>query len=343
MNKLRIGVVFGIVTFALTACTSTEPKPEPLKLIGIVNGFNLDSASVAQQVNLSVSAVKPDGNLLENAVLLNPNVPLGSVYPFTVSNNIVGGTAYKPTKVTATTCGSISGISSGAIAAVIALDATGSMSTNDPIPNSNKTQTSRNAASKLFVNRMSVSDTALIGSFSSGGDFPATSPNLALKLWQDFSSDKILLGTAIDNATSENGGTNLWDAAYDSVKLAMTQTAPNKMAIVLTDGEDNSSMKTPTEVIALAKANGIKVHMVGLAITNADMLKVSSGTGGTYSFAGTPLALKGAFNGIFNSTQGAGCIKLAFEPPVPEGVFIRANLNFTTNNESLTTSFLLIF
>ena len=312
---------------------------------GTVNGYSIDSSLPTKPAKLNVSGVDSSGGVIKTGSISNPNVSLSSI---TVSSRDVvqvRASSYVPTGITAAVCGQITG-QTGATAATLSLDSTGSMSITDPPSTPGDfTTTKRNLAAKLYLDRMGTSDVTAISSFDKGT--PATNPYLAIKLWQTFSSDTTLLKSAIDSATFANSGTNLWDAVFDSTDLIATRPETNKVAVVLTDGEDNSSIKTPTETITNANNKYVKVFLVGLssaasplsstALTN--MQNIASGTGGVFALASDATALSSVFNGIFNATQGSACVSLIFTPLPPVNTLIQGTLGFSMNGGAVTAPF----
>ncbi len=312
---------------------------------GTVNGYSIDSSLPTKPAKLNVSGVDSSGGVIKTGSIANPSVSLASIKVSSRDVVQVRASSYVPTDVTASVCGQVTG-QTGATAAAIALDSTGSMSTTDPPSTPGDfTTTKRNLAAKLYLDRMGTSDVTAISSFDYG-TIP-TSPYLAIKLWQTFSSDTTLLKTAIDSATFANTGTNLWDAVFDSTDLVATRLETNKVAVVLTDGEDNSSIKTPTQTISNANNKYVKVFLVGLssaaaplsatALTN--MQSIASGTGGVFALASDATALSSVFNGIFNATQGSACVSLVFTPLPPVNTLIQGTLGFSMNGGAVTAPF----
>src|SRR3954470_8381719 len=87
--------------------------------------------------------------------------------------------------------------------------------------------------------------------------------------------------------------TALGDAIGLAIKMFSSSSAPDKVLIVLTDGNDTASKMQPAEAAGIAKENGIIVHTVGIGDPQAagedkldqDVLqKIASATGGRYFF-----------------------------------------------------------
>ena len=106
-----------------------------------------------------------------------------------------------------------------------------------------------------------------------------------------FSTDKAALKKQIQRLTPQ-GGTLLYDAAYEAVQTLEAARPDGKKAIVvLTDGVDESpgSRHRVGEVIERARDAGIPLHMLGFGrpgdLDEDVMRMLASGTGGTYHHA----------------------------------------------------------
>jgi len=108
--------------------------------------------------------------------------------------------------------------------------------------------------------------------------------NSIVTVFQLMTQSRSLLRRAIDGLPA-NGSTAVWDGAYRGlIELAVNATKQSQAVVVLTDGGDNSSSNTPTDVIALANANNERVFTIGLGSTiQASQLQaVATQTGGLY-------------------------------------------------------------
>ncbi len=229
---------------------------------------------------------------------------------------------------TARICGQI--VSQDRVTAAIALDATGSTVLTDP-------QNARNSAAKGFVDRLTGSDLAAVGSFNSK---TAPSPGLrALKVWQDLTPDKGLLKQAIDKATFSQGLTNLWDAVADSADLVAGQANP--VALVFTDGIDNKSGLSHLDAANHAKDNGVKVYMLGLgfSLDTQRMQQVAAMTGGTFAATTDASELERLFDRLFNAIRGSFCVAVAFDPAPKPGTEVTGTLHVTVSGKTFAVPF----
>lgn len=87
--------------------------------------------------------------------------------------------------------------------------------------------------------------------------------------------------------------TSLGDAVGLAIKMFATTTVPEKVLVVLTDGNDTASKMPPAKAADIAKSNGIVIHTVGIgdrSATGEDKLdaaileKIADTTGGRYFF-----------------------------------------------------------
>ena len=155
------------------------------------------------------------------------------------------------------------------ISVALVLDYSGSMYTLNMVP-------AMEAAAKLFIDRLNPNDEASIIKYSEN-----------YSIMQDFTTDKDALKAAIDSPFTGHETTLLYDTLW--VVIDETAVRPNKQAIVvISDGQDNTSTHTLTEVVAKAKGSGIPVFAIGFGDVNVLVLPpLANETGGRYFFAPT--------------------------------------------------------
>lgn len=323
MNLLKLGTGAVLLTLGLVSCPGGQPADiTPTK--GNVNGFAINSD---QSANLNVSALDNSNAVLKNGKLTAASVTGASVQSWKVAQQ--GST---PVTATASVCGDITS-QSGSLTAGIMLDASGSMASTDPTKQ-------RGVAAKAFVDRLQGSDAVAITSFSSGK--PKTAPYTQLTVHQGFSGDKTALKTAVDVAAVASGSTPLWKSTTELVDFVSKQSGSNKVGFVLTDGNADDASQLQAAIDA-AKAAKIRLFMLGLGTPGSldvvDMQKAAADTGGLYAVTSSATDLNLVFNGAFNASQGAGCIKLSFTPTPVAGNKITGTLNFSANGVPLSTTF----
>lgn len=113
--------------------------------------------------------------------------------------------------------------------------------------------------------------------------------------------DKALLQSTIANLPA-SGGTAMWDACYECVRqVIQSGTNSCRAVVLLTDGEDNSSTYTPTQIIQLATRNRIRVFTIGLGTSTGsmgDLMNIASATGGRFYQATTGTQLPTIYGDI---------------------------------------------
>jgi VWFA-related protein len=158
------------------------------------------------------------------------------------------------------------------ISAALLLDYSGSMFDLNLIP-------SMETAAKIFIDRLNptIGDEAMVIKYSSTYE----------KMTPTFTTDKNVLKTAIDSPFAGRQNT----ALYDTLWFAIDETAARthkRAIVVISDGQDNASTHTLTEVVAKAKGNGIPVFTIGFGDVDAGVLPpLANETGGRYFFAPT--------------------------------------------------------
>ena len=107
-----------------------------------------------------------------------------------------------------------------------------------------------------------------------------------------------------------NGMTALYDAIGESVNFQLEQSPTNVLAVILTDGEENSSQKYKKSDIKILlnkmeKENGWKIMYLG---ANQDSFKVANGIGvcSSANYTHTPEGCSGLFRRL--STEVSRCV-----------------------------------
>jgi VWFA-related protein len=144
-------------------------------------------------------------------------------------------------------------------------------------------------ASRTFVSLMVPNDYLAIYSFTS-----------VVTLVQDFTSDKALLDSTLAALPYDGGATAVFDSIYMSLQNLANQTG-RRAAIVMTDGEDNSSTHSQQDVITYAKSLGIPVYTIGFGGANAQVLgDIANQTGGKFYASATSADLQRILTEIKN-------------------------------------------
>jgi uncharacterized protein YegL len=128
-------------------------------------------------------------------------------------------------------------------------------------------------AARDFVNIMFPGDRASIIAFDD-----------RVAVLQDMTEDKTALLNAIDEIGS-GGMTAIYDGIFTGIQTCIP--APGQgVVFAFTDGNDNSSSRSPQECINLAVAESVVVYTVDLENTaNASLENIANSTGGLYVYA----------------------------------------------------------
>lgn len=173
----------------------------------------------------------------------------------------------------------------------LVIDQSGSMLNADPT-DERVTQT------QAFVDRLGATDQAKVIRFNAN-----TVADVI-----DFTSDKVALKDALETLrTGENGNTPLWNASFKGVNdvAALVLENASKALIVLTDGIDNASTATPTDIIDAARNADVPAFVIGLGDPNdpnsldrAALQDIADQTGGIFFFAQDATSLESIFHAL---------------------------------------------
>lgn len=117
---------------------------------------------------------------------------------------------------------------------------------------------------------------------------------------QPFTSNAVLLDSAVDSL-STNGDTALYDALYWALQRTNLRSG-SRVVIAFTDGEENSSRYSESDVIELSRMTGIPVYLVGIGdeVDASALRSLASSCNGQYFDAATA-DLAQALQGIYES------------------------------------------
>jgi VWFA-related protein len=107
-------------------------------------------------------------------------------------------------------------------------------------------------ALKHFIDLLEPEDQVLVMVF-----------NDHLRIAQDFTSDRDLLGRVLDSLEPE-GGTALYDAAYESIRRVAEGPAESKAVVLVTDGVDTVSSIAFRDLREYARRAEVPVFSIGL-------------------------------------------------------------------------------
>jgi Ca-activated chloride channel family protein len=118
--------------------------------------------------------------------------------------------------------------------------------------------------------------------------------------------------------------TALGDAIGLSIKLFEESRAPDKILVVLTDGNDTASKMPPAKAAEIAHQNNIRIHAIGIGDPNAEgeekldtavLQKIAFATGGRYFFGQDQQALADIY-ALLDSITPANQKTLSWRPRI---------------------------
>lgn len=131
--------------------------------------------------------------------------------------------------------------------------------------------------------------------------------------------DKTYLTNQIDriytNVMWTSGSSRCWDALY----LALDEFPTNnpydgqRFVVFLSDGKDESSTRSPNDVVSLAQTKGVHIYCIGYGIELApsSLQNITMQTGGQYYPAGSAAEMAQRFNQIVSDLAGQYVLRWA--------------------------------
>lgn len=256
-------------------------------------------------VKAYISVTNQEGTPLENFNVANFEVTEGTI----------------PVELGEITFNSFEG-GGGSIATPLIMDYSGSMS-GQPIVD-------METAVKSFISKMQAQDIAEIIKFSSW-----------VEVSQSFTSNKDLLTLAVDSSWSGAGySTALCDAIYTGITDASQQTGL-KATLAFTDGYENCSSHTWSDVIQHALNSKLAIYTIGLGECDSSHLKlVADTTGGRYFYAPTSQDLQNIYQLISGQLQKSYTLKWNVKSQSGSQVTIIIRVTYECGNgtfESIST------
>jgi hypothetical protein len=213
---------------------------------------------------------------------------------------------------------------------MIIMDRSGSMESVFGAGPETRAQAANEAASLFIDNLPSNAQVGLV-------EFHST-----VQLTVAMTADKAAVKNAINFSSFGSGGTALYDAIVAGA-VAMSQTTGLRVMIILTDGDDTGSTKTPENAIAAlltvgTVASGVIVDEDVSASSNLIMQSIVDATGGTLSTSLDPADLANDLNSVLNGGYFDDIYALTFRRKSSDPN-IRVYVSYGTNNTSVDLSF----
>jgi len=188
-------------------------------------------------------------------------------------NNASFAVNYNGTQIAAGSISVATASGSGqSISSSLVLDYSGSMGSQDITDMEN--------AAVTFVNNMQAADRGEVIKFGS-----------SVVREMSYTADKSALSTVITGPTTAGGSTALYDAVY----MGLTDTAQEsgqRAVIAFTDGYENASSHSLTDIVGYAQNNSIPIYTVGLGGADSTTLQsIATQTYGLYYEAPTSAEL----------------------------------------------------
>ncbi|MBL0059622.1 MAG: VWA domain-containing protein [Elusimicrobia bacterium] len=208
-------------------------------------------------------------------------------------------------------------------AVMLVIDRSGSMEGNLD-PTTTRT-TAANSAATIFLNNLPASAQAGLVEFDSG-----------VQLKVPMTTDKASVADMI-NATpvATGGGTAVYDAIIAGAE-ELSKATGLRLLIVLTDGDDNASVNTPTDAKnkLLSIGTVAAAVLVGTDVTDLSTMQgIVNPTGGGVTQSVDPASLVTALNAILTSSAFDGIYALTFRRRSTE-----PNIRIYISYGSITTS-----
>ncbi len=163
-----------------------------------------------------------------------------------------------------------------------------------------------------------------------------------VEILQNFTTDAAALETAI-RGTTAGGSTSMYNALYISLKELVKVQAKSdddvrrRAVVLLSDGEDTSSLVTFEEVLDLAKRSATTIYAIGLQSKESSISKgfreaefvlrqLAQETGGRAFFVQRPEDLGGIYGEIANELASQYVLGYASTNPKRDGAWRRLNV-----------------
>jgi Ca-activated chloride channel family protein len=159
-----------------------------------------------------------------------------------------------------------------------------------------------------------------------------------IEVTQAFTSDQSRTIAALSAAFDKGSATRLYDGAFQAVDDTGGQSNFRRAVIVATDGADNASVRSVTEVMTNAVNRSVPIFTIGIgsSINRTSLEQLAAGTGGLYFEANTSQNLATIYRQISSILHENQYI-LRFDR-LPDGASLTSNLMVGVSALGLTGS-----
>lgn len=164
------------------------------------------------------------------------------------------------------------------------------------------------------------------------------------ELQQDYTDDPAVLTTAVRHIFAA-GGTRLYDALHFVIENKLSGPEERKVIVLITDGDDKSSVRSPEEVVDLAHRNNVSIYAISMNALGTRwnhseesdrVLKLlTSQTGGTGFFPTKLENLESSFQKIANELRSQYTIAYRSTNPKRDGAFRTIRIEMAKSHYSV--------
>ncbi len=232
----------------------------------------------------------------------------------------------KTMQPTAVNGGGQGGPGPGPLTTMLVMDVSGSMNQNGKIDGAK-------AAAKAYVDQMRPGDQAGLMTFDTKVTYV-----------QQITADHQALIQAIDGIKTHTD-TAMYDALI-AAEDALKGVSGRKAIIAVTDGMDNRSTHSVSDVVSGTQQNSLSISTIGLGNPNTNNLtgldetalkSLADQAGGTYSFAGDPKGLAALFQQYARTLQSEYAITYLSPSTLRDGVNRSLSVSLTVPGAAAST------
>jgi len=156
-----------------------------------------------------------------------------------------------------------------------------------------------------------------------------------IEMRQDFTDDPLLLAGSIKSIMA-GGGTRMYDALYSVISNNLAGPEDRKAVILITDGDDKSSRRTPDDVVQAAIRNDVSIYSIsvnalgffrtGTEQSDGMLDRLALETGGISLFPKKVEKLAGEFKKIGDELRSQYTLAYRSSNPKRDGLFRRIEI-----------------